>query len=131
MCSNLPRRALLGGFGSICLVGLAGCNGGPESSRGATDVLVHNKEDMPRTVDLIVTQRGNESTRIDTHFEIGANDQTEINNKVLMGSDYDVDVSFTDTTRESPYSETQEWNDAGKSLHIILNDQVVFTVQMG
>jgi len=48
-----------------------------------------------------------------------------------MGNDYDVDVSFTDATRESPYSETQEWNDAGKSLHIILNNQIVFTVQIG
>jgi hypothetical protein len=86
---------------------------------------------MPRAVDLTVTQRGNESTRIDTHLEIGANDQTKINNKVIMDNDYDVDVSFTDVTRESPYSETQEWNDAGKPLHIILNDQIVFTVQIG
>jgi len=79
---------------------------------------------------LTVTQRGSKSTPIDTHLEVGPNDQTKINNKVLMESDYDVDVSFTDTTRESPYSETQEWNDAGNSLHIILNDQIVFTVQI-
>lgn len=115
----------------MCLVGLAGCNGNTESRRGQTDVFVHNEGDVPRTVDLTVTQRGNESTSIDTQLEMGPNDQTKINNKVLMGNDYDVEVSFTDTTRESPYSETQEWNDADKSLHIILNDQIVFAVQIG
>ncbi len=48
-----------------------------------------------------------------------------------MESDYEVEVSFTDTARDSSYSETQEWNEAGQPLHIILNDQIVFAVQIG
>jgi len=55
----------------------------------------------------------------------------KINNEVIMDSDYDVEVTYTDKARESPYSETQEWNDAGKPLHILLNDQIVFAVQIG
>ncbi len=131
MCSNWSRRALLGGCTSLGLAGLAGCNGSFGSSRGATDVFVHNEGDVPRTIDLIVTQRDSESSRIDTRLELRPNEQEKINNRVIMGSDYDVEVSFTDTNRESPYSETQEWNDAGQPLHIILNDQIVFAVQIG
>jgi hypothetical protein len=55
----------------------------------------------------------------------------KINNEVIMDSDYDVDVTYTDENRESPYSETQEWTDAGQPLQILLNDQIVFTVQIG
>ena len=131
MRSNWSRRAFLGGFSSICLVGLAGCNGSPESSRGVTDGVVHNEGDVSRTVDLTVTQRGSESSRIDTRLEVRPNEQEKINNKVIMQSDYNVEVSSTDTTRESPYSETQEWKDAGQPLHIILYDQIVFAVQIG
>jgi hypothetical protein len=48
-----------------------------------------------------------------------------------MDSDYDVEVTYTDETRESPYTETQEWNDAGQPLRVLLNDQIVFAVQIG
>lgn len=48
-----------------------------------------------------------------------------------MNSDYDVAVTYADGTAESPYAETQEWTDAGRPLHIILNDQIVFAVQIG
>jgi hypothetical protein len=116
---------------SLGLTGLAGCNGSLGSSRGATDVFVHNEGDVSRTVDLTVTQRDSESPRIDTRLELRPNEQEKINNRVIMGNDYDVETSFTDTNRESPYLETIEWNDAGKPLHIILNDQIVFAVQIG
>lgn len=131
MRSNWSRRVLLGGFSSLCLTGLAGCTGRPGSSRGATDVFVHNEGDVPRTIDLTVTQRDSESSHIDTRLELRPNEQEKINNKVIMESDYDVEISFTDTNRESPYSETQEWNDAGQPLHIILTDQIVFAIQIG
>jgi hypothetical protein len=131
MRSNWSRRGLLGGLSSTCLVGLAGCTDSSESSRGATDVFIHNEGDLTRTVDVTVTQRGSESPRIDTQLEIRSHQQEKINNKVIMDSDYDVEVSVTDTARESPYSESQEWNDAGQPLHIILNDQIVFAVQIG
>jgi hypothetical protein len=131
MRSNWSRRALLGGLTSLGLTGLAGCNGSPGSSRGATDVFVHNEGDVPRTVNLTVTQGDRESSHIDTRLELRPNEQEKINNEVIMRRDYDVEVSFTDTNRDSPYSETQEWNDAGQPIHIILNDQIVFAVQIG
>jgi hypothetical protein len=131
MRSNWSRRALLGGLTSLGLTGLAGCNGSPGSSRGATDVFVHNEGDVPRTVNLTVTQGDSESSHIDTRLELRPNEQEKINNEVIMRRDYDVEVSFTDTNRDSPYSETQEWNDAGQPIHIILNDQIVFAVQIG
>jgi hypothetical protein len=48
-----------------------------------------------------------------------------------MDSDYDLEVTYTDDSGEAPYSESQEWNDAGQPLHILLTDQIVFAVQMG
>lgn len=128
---NWSRRAFLSGFSSIGLAGLAGCAGRFGSSRGATDVIIHNEGDVQRTVDLAVTKRGSEQSSIDTKIEIEPNSRHTINNKVIMGSDYDVEVAFTDTTTKSPYTETREWNDAGQPLHLILNDQIVFAVQIG
>lgn len=131
MRSNWSRRALLGGVGSMTLVGLSGCSGPFASSRGATDVIVHNDGDVSRTVDLTVTQRDSEASPIDTRLELSPNEQTVINNNVIMGSDYDVEVSFIDSTRDSPYSEAQAWDDAGQPLHVMLNNQIVFAVQIG
>jgi hypothetical protein len=115
----------------MTLVGLSGCSGPFASSRGATDVIVHNDGDVSRTVELTVTQRDSEAAPIDTRLELSPNEQTIINNNVIMDADYDVSVSFTDPTRDSPYSETQAWNDAGQPLHIMLNNQIVFAVQIG
>lgn len=128
---NWSRRSLLTGFSTISLVGLAGCTNRLGSNRGATDVVIHNEVDEQRTVDLIVTHRDTESSSIDTSLELKPNTGETINNKVIMGSDYDVEVTVTDTTTESPYTETQEWNDAGDSLHVILDEQIVFAVQIG
>lgn len=102
-----------------------------ESSRGATDVVIHTEGDERQTVDLTVTQRDSETSSIDTSLELELNSQTKINNEVIMGSDYDVEVTVTNMTTKSPYTETQEWNDAGNSLHIILHEQIVFAVQIG
>jgi hypothetical protein len=79
---------------------------------------------VPTTVDLTVTQRDSGSSRIDTRLEVNPNEQEKINNRVIMGGDYDVEVSVTDITQNSPYSETQKWDDAGQPLHIILNNQI-------
>jgi hypothetical protein len=54
-----------------------------------------------------------------------------INNEVRMDSDYDVDVTYTDDSVESPYSESQAWNGAGRPLHVLLTDQILFAVQIG
>lgn len=131
MCSNWSRRAFLVSVSSAGLAGIAGCASRPSSGRGATDVFIRNEADVARTVEVTVTKRGSESSRIDTSLEIPPNSQQRINNKVIMDSDYDVEVSYTDPTRDAPYSETQAWDDAGKPLHVILNNQIVFAVQIG
>lgn len=128
---NRSRRAFLGGCSAVTLAGFAGCAGEPGSSRGATDVFIHNEGDLPRTVDLAVTTRGTESSSIDTTLELEPYVQEKINNEVIMGDDYDVAVTVTDANTGSPYTETQAWNDAGRPLHIILRDQIVFAVQIG
>ncbi|ELZ80277.1 hypothetical protein C453_19425 [Haloferax elongans ATCC BAA-1513] len=43
---------------------------------------------------------------------------------VSSGGDYDVEVSVKDATSNSLCTETQEWNDAEKSLYSILNAQM-------
>lgn len=125
------RRTVLGGIGLGGLAGIAGCADALGRSRGATDVIFHNEAEVSRTVEVTVTRRGEESSDIDTSLDIGPHSQQKINNEVLMNSDYDVAVTYSDETAESPYSETQEWTDAGRPLHIILNDQIVFAVQIG
>jgi len=125
------RRTFLGGMGLSGLAGIAGCVDVLGSSRGATDVIIHNEAEVSRTVEVTVTQRGDESPNIDTSLDMRPHSRQKINNEVIMNSNYDVAVTYSDETEESPYSETQEWNDAGPPLHIILNDQIVFTVQIG
>ena len=125
------RRTFLAGMGLAGLAGIAGCVDGRASSRGATDVIIHNEAEVSRTVEVTVTQRGGESPNIDTSLDMNPHSRQKINNEVIMDSDYDVKVTYTDDTGASPYSETQEWNDAGQPLHILLNDQIVFTVQIG
>lgn len=131
MTPTPSRRAFLGGIGSSGLVGVAGCAEAFGSRRGATDVVFHNEAAVSRTVEVTVTQRGGESSNIDTSLDMGPHSRQKINNEVLMNSDYDVTVTYSDETAASPYSETREWNDAGRPLHIILNDQIVFAVQIG
>jgi hypothetical protein len=79
---------------------------------------------------LSVKQRDSQSSRIETPLELGPNEQEKINNEIIMKSECHVEVSFTDTDRASPHSETQQWNDASHPLHIILDDQIVFAVQI-
>lgn len=125
------RRVFLAAMGLASLTGIAGCVDGSESSRGATDVILYNDAKVSRTVEVTVTQRDGESSNSDTRLDMSPHSRQKINNKGIMDSDYDVNVTFTDETGESPYSETQEWNDAGPPLHIILTDQIIFAVQIG
>jgi hypothetical protein len=131
MSSTRSRRNFLAGICVVGLAGITGCVDGARSSRGATDVIVHNVTEVSRTVEVTVTKRGGDPPNIDTSLDIDPHSRQKINNEVIMDSDYDVEVTYTDETRESPYSETQEWNDAGQPLQIILNDQIVFAVQIG
>jgi len=131
MSLTRSRRTFLAGMGLTGLVGIAGCVDRGGSSRGATDVILHNEAEVSRTVEVTVTQRGAESSNIDTSLDMSSHSRQKINNEVIMDSDYDVEVTYTDDTGESPYSESQEWNDAGQPLHVILTDQIVFAVQIG
>ena len=131
MRSIRSRRNFLAGIALAGLAGIAGCVDGGRSSRGATDVIIHNVAEVSRAVEVAVTKRGGESPSIETSLEMDPHSRQEINNEVIMDSDYDVEVTYTDETRESPYTETQEWNDAGQPLRVLLNDQIVFAVQIG
>ncbi|WP_338738389.1 hypothetical protein [Haloplanus salilacus] len=131
MSLTRSRRTFLAGMGIAGVAGIAGCVDGPGSNRGATDVILHNEAEVSRTVEVTVTQRGAESSNIDNSLDMDPHSRQKINNEVIMDSDYDVEVTYTDDTGESPYSESQEWNDAGQPLHILLNDQIVFAVQIG
>lgn len=131
---RLPRsrRTFLAGVGLAGFTGFAGCiEGIGRSRRGATDLIFHNEAEVSRKVEVTVTKRGGESSIIDTRFDMSPHSSQKINNKVIMDSDYDVEVTYTDETGEAPYSETQEWNDAGQPLHVILDDQIVFAVEIG
>jgi hypothetical protein len=130
---SLPpsRRTFLAGVGLAGLAGVTGCVDELGSTRGATDVTIHNEAEISRTVELTVTKRGEESSSIDTSLDMDPHSKQKINNEVIMDSNYDVEVTYTDDTGESPYKERQEWNDAGQPLHILLDDQIVFTVQIG
>lgn len=131
MDQTISRRVVLAGLGSTGLAGVAGCIDTSGSSRGATDVICHNKAAVSRTVEVTVTQRSADAPDIDTSIQMGPHSTRKINNEVLMNSDYDVAVAYSDETTESPRSETQEWSDAGPPLHVILTNQVVFAVQIG
>lgn len=81
---------------------------------------------------MTVTEHSDDSTKVNTSIELEPTTRHTINNKVLMGSDYDITVTFTDESADtSEYTETYEWDDAGKSLHVIVHEQIVFAVQVG
>lgn len=125
------RRTFLAGVGLAGLARIAGCVDGLGSNRGATDVIIHNEAEVSRTVEVTVTQRSGESSHIDTSLDMKPHSKQKINNEVIMDSNYDVEVIYSDDTGESPYKERQEWTDASQPLHILLDDGIVFTVQIG
>ncbi|WP_276260177.1 hypothetical protein [Haloglomus litoreum] len=126
------RRSLLGGLATAGLAASAGCSVlGTGTSRGATDIVLHNEATDSRTATVLVTQAGADEPRIETSVELAPNTRHTINNEVLMNADYDVAVTMTGAFADSPYSETHTWTDAGQPLHVILHEQIVFAVQVG
>ena len=126
-----PRRSLLSGLGTAVLVGLAGCSDSLASSRGATDIILHNESTNALSIDVYVTGKNADEPRIDTTVDLDPNMRHDFNNKVLMNSDYNVQVTFADSSAdESEYSETYEWTNADQPLHVLMNDQIVFAVQV-
>ncbi|AFK18195.1 hypothetical protein E6P09_05360 [Haloferax mediterranei ATCC 33500] len=129
---NWSRRSLLTTLGAVGLTGLPGCSELQASARGATDIVLHNEATNTRTIDVLVTERSTDSTKVDTTIELEPNKRQTINNKVIMEADYDVEITFSDPSfDDSPYTESYEWNDAGQPLHVIVHDQIVFAVQVG
>jgi hypothetical protein len=94
-------------------------------------LVIPNEAEIPPTVDVTVGQRDGESSELNASLDMGPHSKQEINDEVTMGSDYVVDVMYTDDTGQSPYKQRQEWPDAGQPLHVLLNDGIVFAVQMG
>lgn len=132
MRADRSRRAVLAALGAIGLGGLAGCRDSTASARGATDVVLHNEVDDQRTVDVTVTAVGDDATIVDETVELAGNASRTINNRVVMGDDYDVRVAVDGAATDgSDYVETQRWTEAGQPLHALVNDQVVFAVQIG
>lgn len=130
--SPASRRSLLGSIATVGLGVSAGCSAfGTVTSRGATDIVLHNEAPDQRSVAVLVTQDGDDEPRIDTGFEMAPNTRETINNEVLMNADYDVEVTMTGEFADSPYSETHSWQDAGQPLHVIVHEQIVFAVQVG
>lgn len=132
MSGTSSRRTFLAGVGVTGLIGIAGCVDKLGSHRGTTDVIIHNEAEVPRTVEVTVGKRGGgKSSSINTSLDMKPHSKQKINNEVIMGSDYVVDVIYTDDTGQSPYKERQEWTDAGRPLHILLDDGIVFATQIG
>lgn len=130
--ANWSRRTLLASFGTAGLAGLTGCLDSTASARGATDIVLHNEADARRTVTVTVTPNGSDSPTVDTSTRLGPNADETINNEVLMGDDYTVSVTIADeSVGASGYSETYEWRDAGSPLHVLVDDQIVFAIQVG
>jgi hypothetical protein len=130
--SPLSRRSLLGGIATVGLAASAGCSVlGTGTSRGATDIVLHNGAAGSRTAAVLVTQGSDDEPRVDTSVELAPNARHTINNEVLMNADYEVEVTMTGDFADSPYGETHSWDDAGQPLHVILHEQIVFAVQVG
>lgn len=81
---------------------------------------------------MTVTRRsGGETPNIQDTFEMEPNSRQTVNNEVIMGADYDVAVSVTSGSGPDPYSETQQWDDAGRPLHVLISDQIEFAIEIG
>jgi hypothetical protein len=129
---DTSRRTLLASLGTVGIGSLAGCSGLTSTAQGATDIILHNEAANRLRIDVRVTKRDDSAATVDTSLELGPNERRKINNEVLMGSDYEVEVAVTDESGDSSeYTETQEWTDAGKPLHVIVREQIVFAVQVG
>ena len=131
MQSSWSRRSLLTTLSVTITATLAGCTDLGGSSRGATDIVLHNEAKDSVAIELLVTSQGSDSAVVDTSISLEPNTRRTINNEVIMGSDYEVEVTFTSDSTDSPYTETQQWDDAGQPLHVIIHDQIVFAVQVG
>lgn len=131
MPSNWSRRSLLSTLGVSTTATLAGCMNIGGSSRGVTDIVLHNEAESAVDIELLVTSEGSDPAVVDTSISLESNTRQTINNEVVMGSSYEVEVTFTSDSTASPYTETRQWEDAGQPLHVIIRDQIVFAVQIG
>lgn len=130
MPATWSRRALLVSAGTASLAGLAGCTDSTANARGATDIVLHNEARGRRTVDVRVTSGSDSTEAFTDSFELESNGRHTINNEVLMGSNYTVQITVSGESTEA-YTEAYEWTAAGKPLHVIVNDQIVFAIQVG
>lgn len=127
------RRRLLAATAAAASVGAAGCLS-PGSSKGATDVVVHNERRETITVELTITAADESEPRHDVTVSLDSTEQATPTDdgKLPVGTDYTVDVDV----RDGP-AETYEWTDVRLELaplHVIVDDSennVTFAVQIG
>lgn len=110
---------------------LAGCMNSGGSSRGAIDIVLHNEAESAVDIELLVTGEAGDSAVVDTSISLESNTRRTINNEVVTGSNYEVEVTFTSDSTQSPYTETRQWEDAGRPLHVIVRGRIIFAVQIG
>jgi len=127
------RRKLLAATAAAASVGVAGCLS-PGSSKGATDVVLHNERSEPVTVELTITAADESEPRHDVTLSLDPTEQATPTDdgKLPVGTDYTVEADV----RDGP-SETYEWTDVRLELaplHVLIDDSennVVFAVQVG
>lgn len=132
MASDWSRRSLLSWLGTAALVGFAGCSDSLSTSRGATDIILHNESMKTLSIDVHVTGKNTDEPRIDTTVDLDPNTRHKFNNDVLMNGNYDVRISTTDSSGSgSATTETHEWENADHTLHVLIEEDIVFAVQVG
>ena len=131
MVSDWSRRSLLGGLGTAALTALAGCSDSLAAGRGATDILLHNESTNTLSVDVHVTGTNTDEPRIDTTVALDPNTRHKFNSDVLMNADYDVQITALEPSAdESETTGTHEWNNADHTLHALIDEEIVFAVQV-
>lgn len=127
------RRQLLVATAGAASVGAAGCLSSG-SSKGATDVVLHNERRESITVELTITAADASEPRHDVTVTLDPTEQATPTDdgKLPVGTDYTVDVAV----RDGP-SETYEWTDVRLELaplHVLIDDSennVIFALQNG
>ena len=132
MQRNRSRRSLLTASGALGAAALAGCLDAAGSTRGATDVVLHNETDDRLRVGVTVTRRDGGTDSVDASVEMAPNSRRIINNEVVMGATYDVSIDVGESESGSaPAGESVTWEDAGRPLHVLLHDGIEFAVEIG
>ena len=98
------------------------------SGRAALDIELLNQTDSSKEVSIRAVDTGACEERIRTDINLGGHATAEINNELRARTDYRINVQVADYA-----SETIDWNDARRTLVVILNESqnIVFAEKIG